>query len=383
MLESQKLEFRAQTIELFFDLVFVFVVTRLTHLVEHVHEPLEYLHALAVLMLVWWMYGGYIWLTNHAHTPKTMRLVLVAAMAGFMVLALSAPVGDAGNPLVFGFAYLFVVILHFCAFIARGGRPAAGAMLRIVPFNIAAALMVIAAGVIEAEWRWVLLLAPAALYAVVAVMNTGEGFALDPVHFVERHGLLLIIVLGETIIAIGTGLADHPLTGETILRLVLAVALIAALWWSYFDADDQRAEHRMLEADNRRRTRIALFAYTMGHLAMVAGLILVAAGLKASIAYGPEGEAGHGADVLLLLGTGGYLLADAAFRRIVGLAPVALRVLAGLALIGLGLVSLPLHGAGLIGLTLAMLLLLLALEGRFAGTLPGMPPTAEPPERHS
>ncbi|MHA7970383.1 low temperature requirement protein A [Rhizobium sp. CAU 1783] len=363
MHDAPKQEFRAQTIELFFDLVFVFVITRLTHLVEHVHGALEYLHALAVLMLVWWMYGGFIWLTNHAHTPKAMRAVLVAAMAGFMVLALSAPVGEGGDPLVFGFAYLFIVILHFAAFVARGGRPAAIAMLRIVPFNIAAALLVIAAGLIEAEWRWVLLLAPAALYALVAVMNTGEGFALDPVHFVERHGLLLIIVLGETIIAIGTGLADRALDVATILRLVLAVALIAALWWSYFDADDQRAEHRMQEADNRRRTRIALFGYTMGHLAMVAGLILVAAGLKAAVAYGGEGEAGHGAEFLLLLGAGGYLLADAAFRRISTIGPVAVRLVVGVLLAGLAFAHLPLHGAGLIGLTLGVLVVLLVIEG--------------------
>ncbi len=83
--------FRAQTIELFFDLVFVFTITQITHLVEHAHGAVDYLYALAVLMLIWWMYGGYIWLTNHAHTPRSMRLVLVAALTGFLVMALAVP----------------------------------------------------------------------------------------------------------------------------------------------------------------------------------------------------------------------------------------------------------------------------------------------------
>jgi len=155
--------FRAQTIELFFDLVFVFTITQITHLVEQAHGAIDYLHALSVLMLVWWMYGGYIWLTNHAHTPKSMRLVLVAAMAGFLVMALAIPQSNGEGRLLFGLAYLAIVALHFLAFLWQGGKAAARAMLRIVPFNVAAACLVIAAGMIEAEWAWILLLAPALL----------------------------------------------------------------------------------------------------------------------------------------------------------------------------------------------------------------------------
>lgn len=360
--------FRAQTIELFFDLVFVFTITQITHLVEQAHGAIDYLHALSVLMLVWWMYGGYIWLTNHAHTPKSMRLVLVAAMAGFLVMALAIPQSNGEGRLLFGLAYLAIVALHFLAFLWQGGKAAARAMLRIVPFNVAAACLVIAAGMIEAEWAWILLLAPALLYVVVAIGNTGDGFALDAGHFVERHGLLLIIVLGEIVIAVGSGFDGLPHGASAFLMLLLAVALVAALWWSYFDRDDALAEHRMLDADNRRRTRIALFGYNGAHFFMIAGLILVAAGLKAGIASlagvadGHGAPAAHGSDALLPWGLAFYLLADTGFRAIAGLSPLAVRGGAGLAFLALALLLHDLHGLALIAVSLAGLIGLLALE---------------------
>jgi low temperature requirement protein LtrA len=122
MIETEPGPFRAQTIELFFDLVFVFTITQITHLIEHAHGAVDFLHALAVLMLVWWMYGGYIWLTNHAHTPKSMRLVLMAAMAGFLVMALAIPESAGEGRLLFGAAYLAIVLLHFAAFVWQGGE---------------------------------------------------------------------------------------------------------------------------------------------------------------------------------------------------------------------------------------------------------------------
>ncbi|SMD11135.1 low temperature requirement protein A [Rhizobium sp. RU36D] len=361
--------FRAQTIELFFDLVFVFTITQITHLVEHAHGAVDYLYALAVLTLIWWMYGGYIWLTNHAHTPRSMRVVLVAAMAGFLVMALAVPESSGEGRLVFGLAYLAIVLLHFGAFCWQGGKPAAHAMLRILPFNIAAAALVIVSGMMESNWSWLLLLSPAALYIIVSTFNTGEGFALDAGHFVERHGLLLIIVLGEIIIAVGSGFGFVPIHASDFAVLLLSVALVAALWWSYFDRDDEAAEHRMLEADNRRRTRIALFGFNGAHLFMIAGLILVAAGLKAgigaflSIDGAGHGEpVAHGTEVVLLYGLSLYLAADATFRAILRLDVVWTRLIAAAVCLALALLVPSLHGLLLLGLSLALLLVMLAFE---------------------
>jgi low temperature requirement protein LtrA len=355
---SPTTEFRAQTIELFFDLVFVFTITQITHLVEHAHGAVDLLYAFSVLMLVWWMYGGYIWLTNHAHTPKAMRLVLIAALAGFLVMALAIPDSHGAGRLVFGLAYLFIILLHFAAFVMQGGAPAAKAMLRIVPFNLAAAGVVIGAGMIEANWSWILLLAPALLYVVVAVMNTGEGFSLNASHFVERHGLLLIIVLGETIIAVGNGLGDRTLDLRLVIDLGLSVGLIAALWWSYFDADDLTAEHIMVHAHNRKRTRIALFGYAFCHLFMIAGLIMVAAGLKA--ATGPADA--HGPEYFLVIGAAVYLGADVLFRQITGIRPLIVRIVAALLLVVFAAFGSPLHGTALIASVFAVLAVIPLVE---------------------
>ncbi len=242
-------------------------------------------------------------------------------------------------------------------------------MLRILPFNLAAAALVIMSGMIETDWSWLLLLSPAALYVIVSLFNTGEGFALDAGHFVERHGLLLIIVLGEIIIAVGSGFGACRPTASDLAALLLSVALVAALWWSYFDRDDERAEHRMLQADNRRRTRIALFGFNGAHLFMIAGLILVAAGLKTGIGAvmsadgAGHGEAGaHGSEVILLYGLSLYLAADAAFRAIVRLDVIWTRLIAAAVFLALALLFQDLHGLLLLGTSLALLLIMLASE---------------------
>lgn len=351
-------EFRAQTIELFFDLVFVFVITQITRLVERAQSAVDLLHAFAVLMLIWWMYGGYIWLTNHAHTPKSMRLVLAAAMVGFLVMALAVPASNGEARVAFGLAYLFVVVLHFVAFAWRGGAEAARAMFAIVPFNLAACIFVIVAGRIDTSWSWVLLLGPAVIYTYLSIRNTGEGFSLNASHFVERHGLLLIIVLGETVIAIGSGLQGQTIDARMIINLALSVMLIAGLWWTYFDVDDARAEHIMVHSDNRLRTRIAMFGYTACHLVMIAGLVMVAAGLRS--AAGVTGQ--HRQDLLLLLGSAVYLAGHAIFRQVLGVRPVGIRMAAAALLALLAWLDPGLREAWLIALVVVILVVIPALE---------------------
>ena len=112
------------SIELFFDLVFVFVITQVTQLVEHAHGAMDFLRALLVLVPIWWMYAGYAWLTNNVRVTWQMRLVLIAAMAGFLVMAMAIPEVFGAGALTFGFAYLFVVVLHLRTFALKGERAA-------------------------------------------------------------------------------------------------------------------------------------------------------------------------------------------------------------------------------------------------------------------
>jgi low temperature requirement protein LtrA len=129
------------SIELFFDLVFVFVITQVTQLVEHAHGTMDFLRALLVLVPIWWTYGGYVWLTNNVRVTWQMRLVLFAAMAGFLVMAMAIPEVFGAGALTFGLSYLFVVVLHLGAL--KGEGAAAKAIFGIAPFNLAASALLV------------------------------------------------------------------------------------------------------------------------------------------------------------------------------------------------------------------------------------------------
>jgi low temperature requirement protein LtrA len=134
-------------IELFFDLVFVFVITQVTQLVEHAHGTMDFLRALLVLVPIWWTYGGYVWLTNNVRANWQMRLVLTAAMAGFLVMAMAIPEVFGAGALTFGLSYLFVVVLHLGAFALKGEGAAAKATFGVAPFNLAASALLVSSPV--------------------------------------------------------------------------------------------------------------------------------------------------------------------------------------------------------------------------------------------
>jgi low temperature requirement protein LtrA len=357
-------EVRVPSIELFFDLVFVFTITQLTHLVEEAHDAVGFLRALLVLTLVWWIYAGYSWLTNDAGAGRQMRLVLLAGMGGFLVIALSIPTvfGDGG--LTFGLAYLFVIVLHLFAFVLKAGRRSARAVFGLAPFNLGAAALVIAAGLVDAAWDWLFLLAAAGLYVTSTIPRRHDGFSINASHFAERHGLIILIALGESVVAIGSGAAEHPIDAASLTPVLLALLLIAALWWSYFDEDDERAERLLVAAPPEARPGIAVFGYWYGHLAMIFGIVLLASGVKHVVARGTEPV--HGAAWLLASGTAIYLLGDVLFRSVIGLRPVLVRVLGAVAALGLGAVGLAWGGVAELGALAAMALVVLALERRLA-----------------
>jgi len=355
-------EVRVPSIELFFDLVFVFTITQLTHLVEEAHDAVGFLRALVVLTLVWWIYAGYSWLTNDAGAGRQMRLVLLAGMGGFLVIALSIPTvfGDGG--LAFGLAYLFVVVLHLFAFVLKAGRRSARAVLGLAPFNLGAAALVIAAGLVDAAWDWLFLLAAAGLYVTSTILRRHEGFSINASHFAERHGLVILIALGESVVAIGSGASEHAIDAAGLVPVLLALLLIATLWWSYFDEDDERAERLLVAAPPGARPGIAVFGYWYGHLAMIFGIVLLASGVKHVVAH--PAEAMHGAAWLLASGTAIYLLGDALFRSVIGLRPVLPRARRGLVALGLGAVGLVWGGVAELGALVALALATLMLERR-------------------
>lgn len=312
-------EKRVSTVELFFDLVFVFSVTQMTHFVEHVGTLKGALAAVGVLSFVWWMYSGYVWLVSHIEDGPRLRLVLIAAMLACFVMALGIAPLQEGHPLRFGIGGTFVVAVHASAFVLLAGPSAAHSILRYVVINLAMVALILAATLLGGAAAVALYVALIAFTLWAVTLNKGDGFTLHAGHFVERHGLLLLIVLGETVAVIGDALgAGQGLGG--LLPAVLALLLIAMIWLLYFAEDDRQAEQAMRSADRRQAARIALVGFWGAFCLMIAGILCVAVGLIGALAT-------HRAEApiaILPAGLALVLTGALVFRRSIGAGPVAL-----------------------------------------------------------
>lgn len=306
---------RVSSLELFFDLVFVFTITQVSDLVLHAHVIAEIGRALLILAVIWWMYGGYAWLTNNVGTAQILnRILVLIAMAGFLIMALAIPQAFGNDGLAFGLAYLLVNVIHAALFTRSPIISSAQAIRRIAPFNIGTALLLVVAGLVAPPWKLIFWIAAGLILIIAPLFGKVRGFALQPAHFVERHGLVLIIAFGESVISIGIGAAGEPVTLPLVAAAVSTLALTAALWWSYFSRDEQRAEHALSAVDGGDRARMALNAFGYAHLVMIGGIVLASAGVKQLIAqlYQPPTL---NSSALLGSGIALYLLGDVAFRR--------------------------------------------------------------------
>jgi low temperature requirement protein LtrA len=276
-------------VELFFDVVFVFTLTQLTRTLDRDLSLASAGRILLVFGVLWYMYGGYAWLTNHVPPRRTsQKLLLFAGMAGFLVAAIGIPHAFDTTGIVFGLGYMLVVCVHLTLF--TQADVLAGVM-RLAPFNFAAALLILGAGFVDGPMVYVLWVAAFLLMAMTPYITprrsdvqVAAAFRLAPAHFVERHGLLVIIALGESVVAIGMGVDVDHLTVGTIAATVLALALPAAMWWTYF-TDAAAAEHALDRADHGTRGLLAIRAYFYAHMAVLLGIVFAAAGIHAAIAH--------------------------------------------------------------------------------------------------
>ena len=315
---------RVSTVELFFDLVFVFAITQLTGLVAHPHAPSDYLQALLVLLTLMWIYAGYTWLTsNLAIQRPVQRQLLFFALSGFFIMALGIPDVFGAGALPYALGLLLVTAIHAYLF-TTAPTSSARAIRAIAGYNFAAALLVLAAAFEPSPWHWALWAAAAAVLVTATIHRRESGFQLSPAHFVERNGLLLIVALGESIVAVGVGARDLPITLPLILMAILALLLSAAAWWTYFDRDDRRAEHRFMLATPIERARMALLGFGYAHFAMIIGIILLAAGLEVGIAHPTGPPEGIGL-WNLAAGLAVYLVGDTLYRRVLRIGPGRLR----------------------------------------------------------
>jgi low temperature requirement protein LtrA len=308
---------RVTSLELFFDLVFVLALTQCTALMAAIPTWEGLLKALLVLGILWWSWVGYAWLTSVVDPEEgSVRLVMFGAMAALLVTALCVPHAFGSEALLFACAYAVVRIAHIGLFLlASRDDPAlrrsvvglAGSMA------ISVALLVLAAFVSHGGLQvglWALALA---LDALGPFLFGADGWKVVPGHFAERHGAIIIIALGESIAAIGIA-ADSVVDAGVVAAATLGVVVAGALWWLYFDIVAIVAEHRLSQAaEGRERNEIARDSYSYLHFPMVAGIALVAFGLKRTLAH-----VGHPLGVVaasaMLGGAAMYLLAHVAFR---------------------------------------------------------------------
>jgi low temperature requirement protein LtrA len=309
-------EQRVTPLELFFDLVFVFALTQVTGFLTHHLTWLGMLQGGALLAALWTAWEGYSWLTNAVPAEEAIpaRLVIFCAMAAMFVASLAVPGAFGHYGVIFGVAYFVVHLLQVLLYmLATGREPERRAVLRLAPGFLGSPALLIVAGFLDGY-------AQGALWAVALAVGYGfayvrgvSGFRVHAGHLAERHGLIVIIALGESIVAVGVGASGVALGAAVIVAAVLGIALAAALWWAYFDLVMLTAERRLSAAQGEERARLALDSYAYLHLPMVAGIIFAALGIEQILAHVGEPLRTIPA-VALCGGVALYILGHNAFR---------------------------------------------------------------------
>ena len=307
---------RVTPLELFFDLVFVLAITQCTALMSH-HPTWEGVaQGLLVLGVMWWGWVGYSWLTSVVDPEEVaVRLAIFVAMAALLIVALCIPAAFEDLALTFALAFGVFRLAHIALFVLASADedPLRHSVIGLaVSTAVAVGLLALASlfdGLAQgAIWALALALDMAGPYFFGA-----EGWRIVPGHFAERHGLIVLIALGESIVAIGAGAAGH-LDFAIGVSAVLGIGIAAAFWWIYFDVVALVSAKRLTEAPKGRvQNALARDSYSYIHLLLVAGIVLTAYGLKSEIAHTSE----HLHDVqafALLGGTAVYLLGLVSFR---------------------------------------------------------------------
>ena len=281
-------EQRVTALELFFDLVFVFAITQVTGLFAADPTWQGLGRGILVLGALWWAWAAYAWLTNTINVDEGgVRLAMLAAMGAMLVVSLAVPEAFGEHGVLFGVAYLFVRVMHVVLYViaGRGDRDLLRAVLSFTPTVIIGSGLIVLAGFLDGTVRPVLWAVALTLDYAGPLVSRGRGWHLSPAHFAERHALIVIIALGESIVALGVGAAAEPVGLGLVAAALLAVAAIAALWWAYFDVVAIVAQRRLSEMRGAARALLARDSYSYLHMPMIAGIVLFAYGLKTTFAH--------------------------------------------------------------------------------------------------
>jgi low temperature requirement protein LtrA len=313
---SNEREHPVTPLELYFDLVFVFGLTQVTTVLSNNPTWSGVAHGLLILAALWWAWAAYAWLTNTVDPGEgAVWGAIVVAMAAMFVAALAVPDAFGSHGVLFGVAFLVVNVMQLTlyALAARGDRDLLVAIAWTAPFALTGSMLIIAAGFADGGLKSILWLAAIGIGFVGPLLRGIGGWRLQPAHFVERHGLIVIIAIGESLIAIGLGERSSGLSARVIVAAVLGFVVATSFWLAYFDFFPMRARQLLADRSGAQRTALARDVYTYLHLPMVAGIVLFAYAMKTTLAH-VDDELGTVPAFGLCVGPALYLLAYVALR---------------------------------------------------------------------
>jgi len=327
----------ASTLELFFDLVYVFAITQVVSLIHEDPTVIGFAKGAFILGLLWWTWSIYTWTLNWTGTEGVpIRLFLLAAMGATLLMALEVPDVFGEGSIWFGLTY-FAVRMFAMGFywVASKHHPVQrAAFITFFPLSFAAAFLILVGGFLDAPWLGILWVAGAAL-DVFSAINAGKGtFAIDAKHFAERFGLFVIIALGESIVGIGLAAAHVERDLVHVVGIGLMFAVAAGLWWSYFDKAAPLVETVFAQRTGQARSRFARDAYSILHYPIIVGIVFFAVSAEEVVAH-PETPLSTTVAIAMALGMAMVLVSIVASVYRIIPRVVLLRVATGAVLIAL------------------------------------------------
>ncbi|TDV42656.1 low temperature requirement protein A [Actinophytocola oryzae] len=376
----------ATTLELFFDLVFVFALTQITALMAEEPTATGLLRGTLLMMVVWWCWVGYSWVSNLVKADEGVaRVVMLVAMAAMFLLALAIPEsfrdlpGGLHGPTVFAFGYLVLRLVHVVLFwIISGDDAGLRSQVGRFAFTMVGGTVALLFAANTSGTAQLLLWGAAVVADYGGTLVIGaKGWRLNSAgHFAERHGLIVMIALGESIVAIGVGVTHLAISWPIVVAAILGLSVSASLWWVYFDTTALLGEHALSGAEGEKRVSMARSAFTYLHLPMTVGIVMLALGLKKVLTYVGDTEhhslsdALHGAPLWAMYGgTALYLLAHVGFAWRCYQGRKVYRLVAGVVLVALVPLVANLPALGSLGVLAALLIALNVVESiRFSAS---------------
>lgn len=357
-------------LELILDVVFVLAISQCTAFMVDEASWAGLAGGLVILAVLWRGWTGFAWLTSSVDPNSTpVRLVVFIAMGAFVVMALAIPRAFGGLAAAFVASYAVIRLIHMAlGWVASRDDDMFRSTVRRNAVGGGVAVVLLAIGtVVDGTVGWICWIAAVIADFVIAGMSSRVGWRLIAGHFAERHGLIVIIALGESILAIGVGAEIADVTPTTLALALVGVAVVAALWWTYFDGVSVEAEHRLVATPaGPEQNDLARQGYSLLHLPMIAGDVLLALGIKFSIAH-PDHALEPFAAGALLGGLAMYLLGNVAFgRRMTGRLNVP-RLAVGVLVAALIPVATVIPAAAALVLAAAIMTVLIVAQHRRAG----------------